>query len=61
MTVAVWYVCARGRVYARTAVFLALCLRIIVAITNFERRDDPDARNSLYDILFNHFASGSQP
>jgi hypothetical protein len=23
-------------------VFLALCLRLVVAITNFEREDDPD-------------------
>jgi hypothetical protein len=32
---------ARGRVHARTEVFLALCLRLVVAITNFERGDDP--------------------
>ena len=35
------HVRARGRVHARTEVFLALCLRLIVAITNFERGDDP--------------------
>ena len=27
-------------VHARTEVFLALCLRLVVAITNFERGDD---------------------
>ena len=32
---------AQGRVHARTEVFLALCLRLVVAITNFERGDDP--------------------
>mgnify|MGYP000082527056 FL=1 len=32
---------ARGRVHARTEVFVALCLRLVVAITNFERRNDP--------------------
>ena len=31
------YVRARGHVHARTQVFLALCLRIGVAISNFER------------------------
>jgi hypothetical protein len=35
------HVRARGRVHARTEVFVALCLRIVVAITNFERDDDP--------------------
>jgi hypothetical protein len=30
---------ARGRVHARTQVFLALCLRLTVAITNAERGD----------------------
>ncbi|RKS75837.1 DDE family transposase [Haloarcula quadrata] len=35
------HVRARGRVHARTEVFIALCLRIVVAITNFERGDDP--------------------
>ena len=35
------HVRARGRVHARTEVFVALCLRIVVAITNFERGDDP--------------------
>ncbi|EMA13320.1 ISH11-type transposase ISHwa14 [Haloarcula amylolytica JCM 13557] len=32
---------ARGRVHARTEAFLALCLRLVIAITNFERGDDP--------------------
>ncbi|ELY62986.1 ISH11-type transposase ISHwa14 [Natrinema versiforme JCM 10478] len=32
---------ARGRVHARTEVFLSLCLRVVVAITNFERGNDP--------------------
>jgi hypothetical protein len=31
---------ARGRVHARAQVFLALCLRLIVAITNYERGDN---------------------
>jgi hypothetical protein len=31
--------CARGRVYAPAQVFLALCLRLVVAITNYERGD----------------------
>jgi len=35
------HVCARGRVHARTEVFLALCLRLVVAVTNFERGDEP--------------------
>jgi hypothetical protein len=35
------HVRARGRVHARTEVFLALCLRVVVAITNYERGDDP--------------------
>jgi hypothetical protein len=35
------HVRARGRVHARTEVFLALCLRIAVAITNFEQGSDP--------------------
>ena len=35
------HVRARGRVHVRTQVFLALCLRLVVAITNFERGDDP--------------------
>ncbi|WP_089828049.1 transposase [Halogranum amylolyticum] len=33
---------ARGRVHARTEVFVALCLRLVVAITNYERGNDPD-------------------
>ncbi|MFC4987539.1 transposase [Saliphagus infecundisoli] len=32
---------ARGRVHARAQVFLALCLRLVVAITNDERGDNP--------------------
>ena len=32
---------ARGRVHARVQVFLALCLRVVVAITNDERGDNP--------------------
>jgi hypothetical protein len=32
---------ARGRVHARTQVFLSLCLRLVVAITNYERGDNP--------------------
>jgi hypothetical protein len=32
---------ARGRVHARTQVFVALCLRVVVAITNDERGDNP--------------------
>ena len=32
---------ARGRVHARTQCYLALCLRLIVAITNYERGDNP--------------------
>ena len=32
---------ARGRVHARAQVFLSLCLRLIVAITNYERGDNP--------------------
>ncbi len=31
------HVRARGRVHARTQVFVAVCLRVIVAITNYER------------------------
>ncbi len=32
---------ARGRVHARAQVFLALCLRVVIAITNDERGDNP--------------------
>jgi hypothetical protein len=32
---------ARGRVHARAQVFLSLCLRLVVAITNYERGDNP--------------------
>ena len=35
------HVRARGRVHARAQVFLALCLRLVVAITNNERGDNP--------------------
>ncbi|SDD92113.1 transposase, partial [Natrinema hispanicum] len=35
------HVRARGRVHARTEVFVALCLRIVIAITNYERGHDP--------------------
>ncbi len=35
------HVRARGRVHARTEVFLALCLRVVVAITNHERGNEP--------------------
>jgi len=36
-----WHVRARGRVHARAQVFLALCLRLVIAITNDERGDNP--------------------
>jgi len=32
---------ARGRVHARAQVYLALCLRLVVVITNYERGDNP--------------------
>ena len=32
---------ARGRVHARTDVFVALCLRVVIAITNCERGNEP--------------------
>lgn len=35
------HVRARGRVHARTQVFLSLCLRLVVAITNYKRGDNP--------------------
>ena len=35
------HVRARGRVHARTQVFVALCLRVIVAITNYDRGHSP--------------------
>ena len=35
------HVRARGRVHARAQVFLALCLRLVVAITNYEHGDNP--------------------
>ena len=31
---------AQGRVHARTKVFIALCLRIVITITNYERGDN---------------------
>ena len=47
---------ARGRVRARAQVFLGLCLRLVVAITNYERGDNPGStvitvRGLFYDIL----------
>ncbi|SEL76041.1 transposase [Haloferax larsenii] len=35
------HVRARGRVHARAQVFLALCLRVVVVLTNYERGDNP--------------------
>jgi len=35
------HVRARGRVHAQIEVFVALCLRLVVAITNLDRGDDP--------------------
>ena len=35
------HVRARGRVHAQAQVFLALCLRLVIAITNDERGDNP--------------------
>ena len=32
---------ARGRVHARAQAFLGLCLRLIVAITNYEQDENP--------------------
>jgi hypothetical protein len=32
---------ARGRVHARTDVFVGLCLRVVIAITNYERGNEP--------------------
>ncbi len=32
---------ARGRVHGRTEIFLALCLRIVVAISNYKRGNEP--------------------
>jgi len=48
---------ARGRVHARAQVFLALCLRLVVAITNYERGDNPGSTvitvsELFYDTLF---------
>ena len=35
------HVRARSRVHARTELFIALCLRIVIAITNYERENEP--------------------
>jgi hypothetical protein len=35
------HVRARGRVHARTQVYLAACLRLVVGITNYDRGDEP--------------------
>jgi len=35
------YTHARGCVHAQAQVFLALCLRLVVAITNYEQEDNP--------------------
>jgi len=35
------HVRTRGRVHTRTEVFVVLCLRLVVAITNYERGNDP--------------------
>ena len=35
------HVRARGRVHARTQVYLSLCLRLVIALTNYERGDNP--------------------
>jgi len=35
------HVRAQGRIHARTEVFIALCLRIVVAIVNYERGNEP--------------------
>ena len=35
------HVRARGRVHARAQLFLALCLRLVISITNYERGDNP--------------------
>lgn len=32
---------AQGCVHARTQLYVALCLRLVVAITNYERGDNP--------------------
>jgi hypothetical protein len=50
---------ARGRVYSRAQVFLALCLRLVVAITNYERGDNLGstiitAWEEFYDTLYCH-------
>ena len=42
---ALGHVRARGRVHVRAQVFLALCLRPVIAITNYERGDDPGTRS----------------
>ena len=35
------HTCVQDCVHAQTEVFLALCLRLVIAITNFERGNDP--------------------
>jgi len=53
------HVRARGRVHARTEVFLALCLRLVVAITNFERGDDPGREKlRLWDGFYDKARTG---
>jgi hypothetical protein len=37
---ALWMLRARGRVHAGSQVFVALCLRLVIAITNYERGDN---------------------
>ena len=32
---------ARGHVHARTQCYVALCLRLVVAVTNYDRGDNP--------------------
>ena len=39
------HVRARGRVHARTELYVALCLRLVVAITNYERGNNPGCEN----------------
>jgi len=45
---------ARGRIHARREVYIALCLRLVVAITNYERGNDlgcEKLRDGFYDTL----------
>ena len=39
------HVPARDRAMAKAHVFLSLCLRLVVAITNYEREGDPSSPN----------------